>query len=260
MGSGPIPQRASSLAVSRVGVIVALPAEAASLAGSRIAFEATTALPGGHVLTVSGAGPERARRAAERLVSEDVDALLSWGCAAALAAHLSPGDLILPHRVHGADGSLPPVSGHWRAALMEIFGSAMPVAGESLTESPSIVADRWAKAALRSATGTVAVDMESVAVARVAHRHQRPFMAIRAVADSAGMNLPRAVLRSLDDRGDVALTKLLLHATRQPGQFVELARLGRAFAAATATLRRVRDLAGHDFALSKAFVAERTIL
>jgi adenosylhomocysteine nucleosidase len=91
--------------------------------------------------------------------------------------------------------------------------------------------------------------MESAAVARVAASAGLPFLVVRAVADHAGMSLPAAVLHALDGRGDVALPRLLGYAIRQPAQFVELARLGRAFGAAAATLRRVRALAGDDLCL-----------
>lgn len=196
---------------------------------------------------MSGTGPEAAERAAFRLAEEGVDALASWGCAAALAPGLKPGDLIVPEAVRSADGTVCVPDWEWRRALVEALGAQMPITGGDLAESRGLVADADAKRLLRDATSAAAVDMESAAVGRVAASRNLPFVTVRAIADTAAMHLPAAVLHALDSRGEVALPKLLGYSFRHPGQFPELVRLGRAFDATMTTLRRVRNLAGPNF-------------
>lgn len=234
------------MAMQPIGFIVALPAEAGSLIRQRLDFDSLVRLPGGHGLAVSGAGPDAARHAAARLLEQGVAALVSWGCAAALAPGLRSGALVLPTRILGADGAELAVDAAWRQRLIQALVPALPVAGGTLLESPRIVADPAEKHALHAQTGALAVDMESAAVARVAAETGLPCLVVRAIADTAAMPLPQAVARALNPRGDVRLGVLLRHLAAHPAQVPELIRLGRAFAAATHTLRRVRELAGSD--------------
>jgi adenosylhomocysteine nucleosidase len=232
--------------VQSLGFITALPPEAGSLSRRRPGFGDLVALPGGHCLAVSGAGPFHAHQAALRLIGQGVAALVSWGCAAALDPRLNPGDLVLPERILGIDGSAYAVDAEWRDRLIRMLSPAVPTMAGALTESAHIVPGGAEKQALHAATGAIAVDMESAAIARLAHAHGLPFLAVRAVADTAAMKLPDAVIIALNPRGDVRLRKLLGYSVRHPAQFIELARLGRAFGAAMATLRHARSLTGND--------------
>ena len=184
--------------------------------------------------------------AAARLLERETAGLVSWGCAAALAPHLEPGDLVLPQAVLGADGRRQAITAEWRDRLVRALSPALPVHSGTLLESARILPDRPAKQVLYARTGALAADMESAAIAHVAQSRGLPFLAVRAIADSAAMRLPEAVTAALGPRGDIAWAKLLGHCLRQPIQIIELARLGRAFGAAMATLRRVRALSGAD--------------
>jgi adenosylhomocysteine nucleosidase len=232
--------------VSSIGYIVALPEEAQSLVRQRAGFDSLVSLKGGHALTVSGTGPDHARQAALRLIEQGASALLSWGCAGALDPQPQPGQLIIPERIFGADGAILPTDEEWRRRLVASLAPVLFVSGGTLAESPHLVPGPPEKQALFAATGAVAADMESAAIARAAAAAGRPFLAVRAIADSASMALPQAVIASLTPRGNAQLGKLLGYSLRHPAQFIELARLGRAFGAAMATLRQVRELAGTD--------------
>ena len=230
-----------------IGIVVALPAEARSVARQRLAFDSLHELPGGHWLAVSGAGPERAEAAAGRLLDRQVGALLSWGCCAAIAGHLRPGHLLLPEQIHGEDGLSHPTDPAWRERLTARLPAQVTHHGGALRESGRVVASHAEKAALHQATGCLAIDMESGAIARTAASRQLPFLAIRAIADPAAMNFPAAVTRTLNPRGDVRLAALLGQIARHPAQIGELLALGQAFGAAMRTLRQIRQATGPDF-------------
>ncbi|WP_156302738.1 phosphorylase, partial [Methylogaea oryzae] len=175
-------------------------------------------------------------------------ALLSWGCCAALAPQLSPGALLLPEalldrerRIHSDQA--------WRERLHAALSPHLTVRGGALTQSADIVATPADKAALAQASGAIGVDMESAAVAHVAHHRRIPFVAIRAVADPLGMALPHAVLENTDEDGDTRIGGLLLSLARRPTELPALLSLGRHFSAAMASLRHTAKLAGPDFLL-----------
>ena len=235
------------LTVPPIGIVVALPAEARTVVRQRLEFESLHKLPGGHWLTVSGAGPENAHGAASRLLDHNVEGLMSWGCAAAIAHHLLPGQLVLPEVVLDEEGHAHAADSAWLRRLSASLPSGLLSHGGHLMESARVVGTRAAKASLHTSTGAIAVDMESGAIARIARARCVPFLAVRAIADSAAMDVPRAVSRALNPRGDVRTAVLLAQLALHPLQIGELIALGRAFGAALRTLYQVRRAAGSDF-------------
>lgn len=228
------------------GLIVALPEESRSL-GLRLMRGNDPVRLGAANVLVSGAGPENARRAADQLLESGVGGLISWGCAAALHPSLRPGALLLPGRVVGCDGAALETDPDWHRRLgAALAGANIPFDHGDLIESPTIVATAEDKRAL-AARGAHAVDMESAAVARAARAANKPFLAIRAVADPADMAVPSAVLRAMDAEGKVNLRRLLAALLAKPGELPALIRLGLHFNAALDALRRVHHVIAPDF-------------
>ena len=86
--------------------------------------------------------------------------------------------------------------------------------------------------------------MESGAVARVAQEAGVPFMAVRAIADSADMAIPQGSLGALDEFGELNLLRLFKGLIRHPLELFDMIRLGWNFRAAQVTLSKVARLAG----------------
>jgi hypothetical protein len=110
------------------------------------------------------------------------------------------------------------------------------------------VADDVGKTALFAATGAVAVDMESVVVARAARRHGLPFAILRVVADPSHRSLPSAALVAMRADGEVDVGAVLGALARDLRQVPTLARLSVDARRAFSTLARARALLGPDFA------------
>lgn len=233
-----------------IGIVVALPAEARSVVQQRLGFESLHELPEGHWLTVSGAGPAAAEKAAIRLIEREVKALISWGCAAAITPELTPGHLILAAHIHGEDGQLHSTDPAWRQRLAANLPPQLQSHSGGIQESRRVIVTRSEKIALQKKTGAVAADMESAAIARKASAHSLPFLVVRTIADSATMDFPAAVTRALNPRGDVRMLELLGHIARRPSEIPDLIRLGQAFGAAVRTLHQVRKHAGSDFSFT----------
>jgi adenosylhomocysteine nucleosidase len=190
--------------------------------------EARLARPLG--LVCAGGGlPDGAEAAAEWLVEQNVDALVSFGLAGGLDPALRPGDVVVPETVREQDhvyATDPRVSAR--------FGRR----GGTLLAGAAVVADVEEKARLFSRTGAVAVDLESGAVARVAARHGLPFAVLRAVCDPAHRTMPPAALVALNGSGAIGLLRFLASVARQFGQVPGLIALGRDAVAARAALQR----------------------
>lgn len=185
----------------------------------------------------TGGDAVRGRALAARC-AEAADGILSFGIAGGLAPRLPPGTLLLPRALIAGDGA------HWDvdAGLHRRLWAALAAAGVhaetgDLLALETVVATPQAKAALRARHGAVAVDLESIHVARAARKTGKPFLVLRAVADPAARGLPPAALVGLHPSGRVAPGRVLAAVLRQPGQIPDLMTTARDTRHALASLR-----------------------
>lgn len=223
------------------GIIVALPEELSTLTAKRLEKGSIGHLADKIWVVYSGAGPENARIASELLVRDGANRLISWGCAAALDLSLQPGDLVLANRCVDADQAVFDLNTGWLNHVQTLLSKQLPVriCTGMLAESKSIVASSHNKAQIANTTGAIALDMESVAIAKVAQVYDLPFLSIRAIADPLDMDLPKAVSHALNDQGEVILAKLLFFLLLHPAELPGLIKLGLHFYAAKKTLKHV---------------------
>ena len=236
MGTGTLSKSGGWDALTAIGVIAALPREARSLTREPLPPGKCTRLTNGLLVTVAGVGAERALAAGEHLLANGARALVSWGAAGALDRSLAPGDLLLPQRVLGTDGEVFAVNRLWHTRLRRMLRPRLKVHTGLLAQSPCLVSSAREKQALRLRSRALAVDMESAAIGRLAREAGVPFLVIRAVTDTAGMDIPASVGRAVDDAGRVRLLRLLRGAMLHPADLAALLHLGRNFRAAHTTL------------------------
>lgn len=231
--SHPVPDNADIT----VGIVVALPEELSTLTAARLQRGETCRL-GSSYISYCGAGMANAETAAKQLVEKGVQVLISWGCAAGLSPEAKPGDLLLAtqvidsQRCFDADPAI-------RMQLQQVLAGNMTLHTGTLYTSATLVELSLDKQHLYADTAATALDMESVAIANVAHEAQLPIAVIRSIADPVTMDLPQAVAQALNADGEVSLPKLLAHLCRHPGEIPALIKLGTHFKAAQKTLKTV---------------------
>ncbi|HMK76517.1 MAG TPA: purine phosphorylase [Thermodesulfobacteriota bacterium] len=233
----------------RLGIVVAMTAEARSLVREPTVTKGLTHLAEGILVKLSGIGPRRAGEAAKNLLGHGATALLSWGCAGALVPTLSPGSLFLPSSVIGADQCSYSPDPTWHGCLLNRLKGCVDLHQGSLAESGTVLRSSAEKRVLFERTGAMAVDMESGAVARVAQEADAPFVAIRAIADSADMAIPQSSVGATDEFGELNLLRLLKELIRRPFELFAMIRLAWNFRAAQVTLAKVARLAGTNLLL-----------
>ncbi len=190
------------------------------------------------LVCAAGTGVGESDAAALKLINCGATALVSFGFAGGLDPILRPGSLVIPN--HVTDGA---VLYRCDEALVERFGGSTV---DLLTGAGEIAATICTKAVLYRTTGAAAVDMESVAVARVALANGVPFAVMRAVSDPADRDLPPASLVAIDQLGRLMLVQVLASLLRQPAQLVDLVRLASNAAAARRTLSKHADRVFRD--------------
>ncbi len=178
-----------------------------------------------------GGDAARLERELEALLHAGPALVFSSGIAGGLDPSLACGAVVI-------DGD---------ATVVKRLGAALPGAVRAtIAGQDAIIAGLAGKAALRQATGAVAVDMETHIAARVARRHSAPFVAIRVISDTADEVLPPAALVGMRPDGGVALGAVLASLARNPAQLPALIRTGRHAALALRTLRDVYDALGRS--------------
>lgn len=232
--------------MTRLGIVTGLALEARIL---RKQFRRTPATAGRPAMVVAGADPVRARDAADALIADGVDALISFGIAGGLDPAHRPGQAILAARVILPDGGAVETDAAWTGRLAEIIGRRCRVTIADMAGSDRPVATPAAKAELFRTTGGAAVDMESHAVAMVAATAGIPFCVIRAVADPATRALPEWVSAAVSSDGKTRALPVLIRMTRKPNEFGNMMRLAGDSRAATRVLRRVASLCAPGFGL-----------
>jgi adenosylhomocysteine nucleosidase len=186
---------------------------------------------------VSGPGCERAREAARHAIRQGARSLVAFGLAGGLEPGIRCGSVLLPAKVIGDAGEFA-ADAAWRGRWRDALEGHVPLVEGPLYSAGVVLTTPEAKAALSRRTGAVAVDMESAGVAEAAAAAGLPFLALRAIADTADDALPEGADRLVTAAGKTAWRELLpfLVSPRALGLLIRLglrsrrarAQLGRA--------------------------------
>ncbi len=141
-----------------------------------------------------GIGLEAAARSIDAVLRRrSPTALLSIGCAGGLAPSLAPGEVVIGAVLVGEDEFRVAPEMLLRSVDTALHAEAIYARRGTIVSVASAVATSAAKAEVFERTGALAVDMESVALARAACAAGIPFCAIRVILDDAWTDVPASV-------------------------------------------------------------------
>lgn len=192
------------------------------------------------VVAVAGGGDAGGLMAKLDALHGDLRGVISIGLAGALSPLLNVGDVVIADQVITGLEKWDCHEG-WRVRLT----SRLPYAHQGqLFGSDLIIENAETKSGLHTATGALAVDMESQVAARFAAKRNLPLAGLRLISDDAGHALPPAALVAMRPDGGIALGRVLGSVLRRPGQVPALIRTARSSNKAFAELLRCLDLCG----------------
>lgn len=220
------------------GIVIALPDEVSSLTNKKINKGDCVLINDKTLVTCSGAGYKNAEKATQLLIKNGAKRIISWGCAAALNSGLKPGDLVVAKTLQTKEQTVISIASPWFNYVVDALSALEPQTG-LLAESHFIVAKSSEKKSIHDQSGAIALDMESVAIAKTALNHNYPTLVIRCIADPVTMNLPNSVSYAFNEQGDVVLSKLLWFLLKHPFELTGLIKLGLHFKAAKNKLKSV---------------------
>ena len=195
------------------------------------------------VIACAGASTDRAAARARQLVESGVEALLSFGIAGATDTGLQSGDLLIAREVTDDELDLYPCDGDWQERLCAALDEArVPYRRARLLGSRKLWRDSGDKEAIAAMTEAQGVDMESGAVAAVAAEAGLPFLAVRAIADTARDDLPALVENAVRPDGMPAIGRAVAGLIRRPWELRAVLRLARQSELALARLRMLESV------------------
>ncbi|KMY86011.1 Adenosylhopane nucleosidase, HpnG [Candidatus Paraburkholderia calva] len=220
------------------------------IAVTGMAFEAKI-VRGRGVDAVYVARADWLERALSEALARGCSGIVSFGTAGGLAPDLKPGTLIVADTVSGPFGPLK-TDAVWTARMLDALANTPLARTTRRGEMAGVAApvkSEVEKRSLHSASGVLAVDMESHIAGAIATARGLPFAVCRAVVDPARCTLPPAATAGLRDDGTTAIGPIIRELMRQPSQLGALLRLAGDARAAKSTLVRAR----HAFEVAGAF-------
>lgn len=213
--------------IRTTGVVVALASEAKALTGRNVQPQCVTPLGDGAALWLSGMGQAAAQRAAHELIDAGAKALVVFGIAGALDTRLRNGTLFCPERILDDSGRDYAADARWRASLLQRLAATAqpPHASGSLLSVQTPLLTTSAKITAHERYAALAVDMESAAVAAVAHERSLPFVCVRVIVDEVDDTIPLALHDGVDAWGRPRPFNLIAALCRHPSLWADLPRL-----------------------------------
>jgi hopanoid-associated phosphorylase len=203
--------------------------------------EARIAAGPGMAVVCSSSDPRQLRSLLTVFDPSTIRGVISFGVAGGLDPTLKSGDIVVATEVLSGDT-------RWLAGmpLNDELISSVAVGGRRVVRGglagvEQVIGAQAGKAALRSATGAAAVDMESHIAAAYAAEAGLPFAALRVISDPATRALPPLAMAAIKPNGDIDLRKVLRSLARNPWTLRALVSTGIDFNRALRSLRGCRS-------------------
>ncbi|MFW6323498.1 MAG: hypothetical protein ACOC0U_00410 [Desulfovibrionales bacterium] len=230
---------------SRIGVLVAFGLEAFHLAG-RYGWKRRNGLmtkvrsSGGRewIWCIAGTGSDNAAAAARKLLQMGAGAILNPGTSGGLDPGIKGGELVLADRIVDSSGRVwqsPTGFFQWSKRLVTRYGSVHQ--GGILCASAAVL-DPIEKARIFQESGLLAVDTESGGAARESAERDVPFLALRAICDTAEEKVAVECLEILSRDGRIDFSRLWNALMHRPVLILDLIRMQRRFSRAIRELGR----------------------
>jgi adenosylhomocysteine nucleosidase len=169
---------------------------------------------------LTGIGHRAATAATAAVFLDKPDLCIASGLAGGLSEALRVADVVAPPRVSGPDGA----SIVCDTSALELALGCGARRIDALYSSPVIVVTPAQKRQLRGMAD--AVDMESRTILGECQQRGIPGLALRAISDTADVDLPLDLNRSVTPRGQISRGRLFADLVRRPTALPELVRLG----------------------------------
>jgi adenosylhomocysteine nucleosidase len=179
----------------------------------------------------SGMGPANAEKATRFLIDfASPGVIVNFGFAGALSPGISVGDIVLADRLLSLHDNMFSEQQGIAAVETEHYAGILESAGVQFFRAAFITTGKTTakrELAERLPQGIVkaAAEMETAAVAQIAHRERIPLVAIRTISDGFNEELGFTLAQFCDNQMNLRIWRVLLTVAKKPWIIPQLARL-----------------------------------
>ena len=221
----------------KIGIIVAMASEAKALENKIGQFFGEIPF----TVRVTNPGLKYAEKAAEQLLSEGHGFFISWGVSGGLNPSLEPGSLLISQQVSTISDQTLEFTGDLGERISDGLKSLNPILGQ-ITSTEKPVISPVEKSKLRNISNADAVDMESIAIAKIAKTNNCGFLSIRSIVDSAHFEIPSSALAGIDSQHNRIMLQVIKQLACRPTELKNMIKLSFHFRKALKTLSSCANL------------------
>ena len=197
---------------------------------------------------IAGGSDKKVKSLTQSFIDRQVEGLISFGFAGGLDPDLDVGTVVIAKSVATLSGQEILTSAKWGnkiSAQLGCFYSTGTILGSNYP-----IIDSQQKIDVFHQTNAVAVDMESYAMAEIAHAHKIPFIIIRVILDPAQKKIHAKIAALFQADGKIDTKGVINILFKEPKLLKEFLDLGKQFYLARRRLNYIARLFCPDFAFS----------
>jgi nucleoside phosphorylase len=178
-----------------------------------------------------GIGPTRARRAIKWAIDQLAPKRV-WmvGIAGGLDPALPLGYVVIPQRLIDERGD--------EVSIISNDSLFQPTSTATMLQVDRVILTSQEKARLHQHSGAVAVDMESLAVARACRESNIPMQVVRFISDTAHDSMPPEIVGLVNEEGNPQFLTALKRILKRPRLLTELLAIERSNKVVTAAMTK----------------------
>ena len=154
-------------------------------------------------------GPKNSEIMAKRML-EETDIFISFGFAASIVPDLKNGSIIIPSNLIWNDGSKHSVSKVYKNKVIKKIKDLEKFTFDS-TSVAKIIDSKKEKKLISKKLCVASIDMESVAIQRVAIKNNKKFVMIRVIFDDLNLQIPCIIKNNTNCSGELNIKKVILN-------------------------------------------------
>ncbi|MDC3091492.1 hypothetical protein OA848_03805 [Rickettsiales bacterium] len=187
-------------------------------------------------------GPKNSEVMAKKMLKK-TDIFISFGFAASITTNLKNANIVIPNSLVWSDGSKHPVSKECKNSIIKKIKDLEKFTF-SLTSVEKIISSEKEKKIISKRLSVDSLDMESVAIQKIAIKNNKKFVVVRVILDDLKFQIPNIIKKNTNDNGELNLKKLLIEIAFEPKNLFQIIKLSIYYLKA---LKKLKILAARLF-------------
>ena len=177
------------------------------------------------MISLNGYGPLNAKKAAKKIIKNQVSCLISFGFAASCDDSIKSGAIVIPKNIIWRNSSKNQTSITLRKKIIKKL-SSNNFSSKNMYSSKNIIFSIDKKNEISTKFNVSCIDMESEDIQKIAKKNRLPFVAVRIVIDDLKLEIPQFITKATKANGETNYLLILLGIIKKPTSLINIFRLG----------------------------------